>query len=79
MAFYGSVLTLKYREILSVIMTAKVPCLSMFLYIVLIKLKPMKTRIICFVLLIVLFASCVRALTPDQAANGSYKKCHPMR
>ena len=41
--------------------------------------KPMKTRMIIFVLIAVFFTSCVRALTPDQAANGSYKKCHPMR
>ena len=43
------------------------------------KLKPMKTRIILCVLIFVLFTSCMRALTPDQAANGSYKHCHPMK
>ena len=43
------------------------------------KLKPMKTRIIFFVLAVILLSSCMRALTPDQAANGSYKHCHPMR
>jgi len=39
----------------------------------------MKARIIFYVLIVVLLTSCVRALTPDQAANGSFKKCHPMR
>gem|GEM_PF-2022011 len=39
----------------------------------------MKTKIILYVLIVVLFTSCARALTPDQAANGSYKRCHPMR
>jgi hypothetical protein len=43
------------------------------------KLKPMKTRIVLFILMVMMLSSCLRALTPDQAANGSYKKCHPMR
>jgi hypothetical protein len=39
----------------------------------------MKTRFIIYVLLLILFTSCARALTPDEAARGGYKKCHPMK
>jgi len=39
----------------------------------------MKTKIILYVLMIILFASCARALTPNEAANNHYRKCHPMR
>ena len=77
--FYGSVLTLKNREICTVIKTAELPCLEIALFIDLRKLRPMKTRIILYVLIVVLFTSCARALTPEQAANGSFKKCRAMK
>lgn len=43
-------------------------------------LKPMKkTKILFYVLVIVLFASCARAVTPYEAAHHTYKKCRDMK
>lgn len=39
----------------------------------------MKTRVILYVLAVVLFASCARAYTPEQAATRSFKKCRAMK
>jgi len=39
----------------------------------------MKARLILYLLIVLLFTSCARGLTPDQAANGSFKKCRAMR
>ena len=39
----------------------------------------MKTRVILYALIIVLFASCARAYTPAEAANRSFKKCRAMK
>jgi hypothetical protein len=39
----------------------------------------MKTKIILYVLVVVLFASCARAYTPEQAAGRSFKKCRAMK
>ena len=79
LSFYGSVLTLKDRGIRTVIKTAELPCLAIALFIDLRKLRPMKTRIILYVLIVVLFTSCARALTPDEAASRSFKKCRAMK
>ncbi len=42
------------------------------------KSQPMKARFLFYMLLLVLFASCARAVTPNEAANRSFKKCKPM-
>jgi hypothetical protein len=39
----------------------------------------MKSKILCYALLIVLFAACARAVTPYEAANHSFKKCRAMK
>jgi len=39
----------------------------------------MKTKILSYILIIVLLASCARAVTPYEAANNTYKKCRPMK
>jgi hypothetical protein len=39
----------------------------------------MKQRVILYVLVIVMFASCARAYTPEQAATRSFKKCRAMK
>ena len=54
-------------------------CKTNYCNIYLLKLQPMKTRILFYVLIIILFASCARAVTPYQAAHNTYKKCRGMR
>jgi hypothetical protein len=39
----------------------------------------MKRQLMVFILLVVLLSSCARALTPDQAARGSFKRCRAVR
>ena len=39
----------------------------------------MKTRILLYILIIVAFASCARAITPYEAANFKYKKCRTLK
>lgn len=39
----------------------------------------MKTNILCALMLILLFSSCSRAVTPSEAASGKYKKCRAVR
>ncbi len=43
------------------------------------KQNPMLNRIVLFCFLIVMLASCARAVTPSQAAHGSFKKCRSLR
>lgn len=40
---------------------------------------PMKAKITGYVFLITLLMSCARAVTPNEAANRTFKKCHPMK
>ena len=39
----------------------------------------MKARILFYILILVLFSACARAVTPNEAANRSYKKCRGMK
>lgn len=39
----------------------------------------MITRFFIFLCVVVLLSSCARAITPGEAATGSYKKCRPIR
>lgn len=39
----------------------------------------MITRIFVFLCVIVVLSSCARAITPGEAATGSYKKCRAVR
>jgi len=39
----------------------------------------MKAKITGYVFLITLLMSCARAVTPNEAANRTFKKCHPMK
>ena len=36
-------------------------------------------KTIVFLLLVILFASCARGITPSQAASGHYNKCRAVR
>jgi hypothetical protein len=36
-------------------------------------------KLLAFIVLVILFASCSRSVTPYDAANRHYKRCHNLR
>lgn len=48
------------------------------LYLVL-QMYPMKSQLLVFILLTILFVSCARGVSPAEAASGRYKKCRAVR